>query len=518
MENNEQNSSVESNNNIQPNSGVEPNNVNANNSNEQNNQIIESAASGIESSDSISKPQGNEENMTVKSEVQTPEVNTTKKNTKIIPIAIIGVVLVACLAFGITGFVKKMGNPYHNAVSMVFEALSNSKLLTDSYKTTAEVKFNFTNEELKQMNDVGYKIETSSDFDNLKSFFKMTLLNKGNELFDVSGLLKDNKMYVSSKKLLDKVVYYDAGELLKDSNKIKKDDIEYLLGRLEVGIKNAFDDEKATVVDEKLTINGKEVSVKNNYYLINSSNYVRILKNVILAFSDDKTIEVLSRISGIEKDEIKKYFEEVEKEDTNTNEEANAEQSVKFSIYTKGITKSLVGFAVSLTDEIKASYLVDKDYSIFELIYSNVFSVKAETNDKVTDVKIVYNGKEIASIKVNQPDDNNADITFNVPEYGSIIVKIKYEKISNVEEFDVSNAVTIDSLTEEDLSGMLEKLENIFKDAGIEIEPSDVNIPLISDYTNTNTNNYDLGDYDYNYGSEDLNISNEGIGDFSFGE
>ena len=449
------------------------------------NQIMESAASGIESTQSISQPQGSIENQTVVNE----EAPKGKKKSKI-PVIIIGVLLCCTIVCGVLGFVRKLNTPFESAVSMIFKELSSSKFLSGNYKTTVELSGTSELEELKDFNNFSLKMESSYDKDNLVSLFKATILKDKKELIDLATLLKDNKIYLKSSKLFDKVLYYDLNELIGKST-IKIDDIEFLIDKAEEGLKNAFKDEKLNKETQKIKLNGKENSFTNNYYVITEKASCRIEKNFLKAFADDKTYEVLARLVSVEKSDAQKLIEdsikELEEEEKDADD--NASEGVKFGIYTSGLLNDVAGFNASIPDgetftfvtdgeNVNALFKEDENTYLTAETLNNVTTVEYYNNkekeftatikkDKDNyDIAIIDEGKTAFTIKV-KCDGDNYDITFNVPDIATANMKISYEKIKNVESFDTSNAKLFSDLTSEDSQKMVTNLEKVLEEAGL---------------------------------------------------
>ena len=117
------------------------------------NKIIESAVNGIESSASISKPQGNINNMTIK----TSKIKTKKVNTKLITIVFI-VLFIINLSFGIIGLIAKINNPIHTTVSNIVNLFYGIPYLNDSYKVTTSLNIKTSDSQFKELNNYKYKI------------------------------------------------------------------------------------------------------------------------------------------------------------------------------------------------------------------------------------------------------------------------------------------------------------------------------------------------------------------------
>ena len=234
--------------------------------NSEENKIIESAVNGIESNASISKPQGNINNMTIKKS----KIKTKKVNTKLITIVFI-VLFIINLSFGIIGLIAKINNPIHTTVSNIVNLLSGIPYLNDSYKVTTSLNIKTSDSQFKELNNYKYKIEFMHEKDKLLNLINIILIENDKNLMNINGMIKDNKIYLSSKELYDKVIYYDYGSLLNNS-KFDSNDLEYLKDKVINGIENAFKDENINYETKEITINGKKENVKNSFYVIDKKN------------------------------------------------------------------------------------------------------------------------------------------------------------------------------------------------------------------------------------------------------
>ena len=469
MENNEENkiventvSSGENTVSTAPVGEITENNVTPNvGSTSEENKIIESAVSGIESDSSISQGQADINNQTV-----TPEPVIEEKKKSKLPIIIVCVVLVACLGVGAFFF---LGNakPYEAAINSVFKALNNSKFFSDAYKVTANIKMDMkgaSTEETKIINDFSFKMETEVDKD-MNSYGKYSLMKGNSSILDLVAYFKDNKVYLGADKLTDKILYEDLGSIidLKDV-KYDRSDIDHLLNKLEEALKAAFKDETSNKEDKKITINGKEVTVKNNYYVINSENTRRVITNFVNVFNNEETIKVLAKITNSKAEEIKEELDSVK--DLKDSDFANA-SSIKVCFYTKGLLNELVGFALEVKDTEMVSFVGDGDYSLLKITAGDIGEITAETKDKVTEVKIVSGKQTVLNIKVTEVDDNNATMVINMLDQVTITAEVKYENIKSINTLDTSKAVKSDELTEEDEIKIEENLSKILEEAGL---------------------------------------------------
>ena len=386
-----------------------------------------------------------------------------KKGSKGVITIILGVLFVLTLACGVVGFVKNMGNPYEKSIDTIFKVLKNNRFTEDKVKTISTISINSKDTSVADLSKLSFRIETSDDLDNMKSLIKFALLKEGSEVFDVNALLDGNKIYGSSNKLFDKVVYYELGEDLKNS--INKDDINYLIDKSEEAFKNAFKDEKLKSEKKDVTINGKSQSVKDNYYIVNTDNYSNIMYNYIHTYNDKRVKEILAKFNLFSETEIENLFSDLEE----VKDEKEEMDETRISIYTKGIVNEVVGVNVSIKDKDYVTFLMDGDYSLVELKEDADNKFVAETKDKVTNLSLVMSKSTVLTGKITEVNDDKYNVELSIPDMVDIKIETVFEKLKKFEGIDTSSAVKFDDLKDSDLQKIEENLEKALKDAGIDM-------------------------------------------------
>ena len=417
------------------------------------NTIIESAVNGIESNASISKPQGNINNMTIKKS----KIKTKKVNTKLITIIFI-VLFIINLSFGIIGLIAKINNPIHTTVTNIANLLSGIPYLNDSYKVTTSLNIKTSDSQFKELNNYKYKIEFMHEKDKLLNLINIFLIENDKNLMNINGMIKDNKIYLSSKELYDKVIYYDYGSLLNNS-KFDSNDLEYLKDKVINGIENAFKDENINYETKEITINGKKENVKNSFYVIDKKAHSRIINNFIDTVKDDESIEKISKITGKTQNDIQNFFNEYRSALEKYASSDYDEEDIILNVYSRGITRKNIGFELKLNKQESIKYLKDSNYLLFS-IANDEYDFMIETKDNKTTGYFNYYDENILSFNIDKVKENEYNMNFNSQKLLSINMNIKYEELSNIEEFDISNAVKYENLSENDLNSIMVKLGN----------------------------------------------------------
>ena len=381
--------------------------------------------------------------------------NNKKKGNGLV--VLFGILFVITLGLGVFGFIKHMDSPSSNAIHSVFKTFRKGKFTEGTKSVKADISFVAKDDSLKDLNKISFSIETSSDMDKAISFIKFGLLSDNKDVLDFSTLLKDNKAYVKSEKLTDKILYYDYSEMVK--TELSKEDKDYLVDIIEKAVINAFKDEKVNKEDVKLRINGKEESVKNNYYVYGKDNSKRINNNIFSTLDDDKFIDIVAKMTGEEKAEIKKSITEMKDSD-----DMIFSEGTKICFYTKGLLQTNIGVSIEEKNTV-ISYIVDGDYSIMNAdLYGATFT--AETIKDVTTAKLVVDKKEVFTAKITEKD-NKYDVDADIVDYLNIKAKIEYNDKASISEFDTSNAVSIDKLSSEDMEKIYTNLEKVLTDSGL---------------------------------------------------
>ena len=469
--------------------------------------------------------ENNQINVTNQNEISKESGNNSsnKKNFKLPIIISISVLVVVFLCFGIVGFVKSMNSPFETAVSNIFSSLSKNKYLNGKYKMTSNISYNIKGEGAEELNKLSFKIESSYDRNDLKSFFKAAVLKDNNEVADLKAYVDGKKIYLTAKKIIDKVFYLDIEKYINNENvKITEDDIEFFVNKIEEALKNAFKNQKMYKESKNITINGKKQSVKDNYYIINSSNYKEIEKNMIEVYKNDETYDRLAKITGENKEDIKKMIESSVDSSNELNkiasDELDEKDSVKLHIYTKGLTNSQIGFSLDISNKEYVSYLSDGDYFLFKVGDDENFAFNAENKDNVTDLKFTIiegngNMSNVFTGKIKKINDEEYEMDFNIPDTISVNIKCKIESIKEIEKIDTSNVINIENidsgLTDEDMKTMETNLEKLLEDLGLkELYESSLNSSLVypddKSYEGYDYNN----DYNYKYNDNGLFITN----------
>ena len=405
---------------------------------------------------------------------------------------IIAVILV--LLLGVGGyFGYKMffaTSPYENAITSAFKLLKDNKL-DSSIKVDTSIKFDGKTEDVKFLNDYALNYSVFADAKDSSSLIKLDLLEKGASLIDATLYLKDNKAYIQSKKLTDKTYYLD--DFMPSDATINMDDIYYLADTFERALKDALKDEKATKSDTTLSINGNSIDVKEHLYTINDSNIKRVKTNIInVVLNDQKALEILAKIGGEELSELKKNLEDSKNED-------EASETIKVSVYTKGLLNTFAGFNLEDEDGTTIKYVVngDDESLVISLDKDNRLSIVG--NKESADIKLVTSGQEFITGKVTVKDDVTA-IVINMQDSLTITITMKVEKNASVEAPNTANAIKFEEMTEEDMSAISTKASETFENSELYTILESLfgsNDTIDTDYNydySTNTGDYTIDD------------------------
>lgn len=443
-----------------------------------------------------------------------PTGNPVKKNNKLpIIIAIVAVLLVV-VGVVVVFFVKpKVQKEVLSDPKNVYEATINNlskeinTVITDANyeKGIFDLTLSLDSDIEMLKNYIGYEYGVSLGVDPGKELFELgASVKKDNEL-SLNAFYKNKKLYANLstyQELIDlgEVDVTEFEDLFAELEEIKatidelnisKEDITYLVTKFSSLLVESIDTSKLTQEKETIKLNGKELEVVNNKYLIDYDNAQRTAKFIIEEIAkDNKVLEIFSKISGEEKDDIKEsLLEGLDELSENEVDEETKKQKMYISIYTYGNKNDIIGY--SCKDDIKEMYMYSVDGNFEILIPSESYDFEEEKeviskmiitgtkNGDVTDVVIKVDDTKIAELTVREftaekvdfdytiildeemeikgyvkysanangkKDKYNLEVKVNVPGLGYVTAKLglTLDWESEVSDINVSNAKVLD--------------------------------------------------------------------------
>lgn len=381
----------------------------------------------------------------------------------------------------------------YKGVSKVLEKNKNESLnfdiLNEAFTVNLTGKINSNVEEIEMLNDLTLDLGVGLNYKNKEAVVKATVKNDVKNV-DLDMVFLNNKGYLKSDEIFDKVLILGEYDLFKEmdlsslnsGNLVNLDDLDYLVKRFkDIVLANILKKDVVTT-KEDFTIEGKEYSGKKIVWHLDEEFVNRFIDTVA---SDQELLNILTKLTEKDANDIKEYL----------NEKKNTEVNQDLVFYANSFGKILAGSIKSeevtfsftnLNDEIKGE-IRDKDATLNFVLNGENFSFKytedneevmnlekknndlsikinADGNDIALELKNMKNSKKEASADIKlSVDANNDEEQINLVVTGSISIKVENLNIMNV-----SDAVLVDDLSEEEQMTLIENLMNVLKDFGLE--------------------------------------------------
>lgn len=390
-----------------------------------------------------------------------------KGSFKII-IAIICVILIALMVLLIIlsrsdkpdkVFKTTIDQAKENVASFIDDIFSETTILEDKATTKIDLTFSSNMDELSFLNDYKFMMTQSIDYENKYINAALAIQEKDKLINEMIMYAVNDKLYMDLGEIYDKPL--DLGEYLAFDesyntslfNDVNKDDLKYLITNYLEYFKLSLIKEQFAQEDEEIKINDENIKVKANIYTINAETHEQMNKNIKdKIINDDKMIDILSKISGIDKEEVISNLkgENVnEFVDTAGRSEANMVLSGINNYCATSAMKSQLDGSVDICAD---GVTVDEVSTMVSLGNIEVTKVTYE-NEKVTELVVVSNGitytlqsdgsftssgnEEVISdnieITIYTKPHSNKYLGFNISENNkSIIHYTVYEEIENL--------------------------------------------------------------------------------------
>lgn len=400
----------------------------------------------------------------------------TKKKRSALPIILIVLVLL-----GIGGFLaykfffnkpdKVVKGLINNAYDKFETSLKKYDVKDESVLVNADLTINTNIEGMEDLNGVKFNITSGMDYKNNKFEFGLSYLENDNKVLDALMYLLDKNAYLVLKDIYTTPIKInteeiDFQEITTEAASIKPEDIEFLMKRfknifLESLNMNDFKQSSATI-----TLDGKETKVKKISYTLDGAKAKNLVNNIIDNMSNDKEfMDKLADLSSIDAETLKQQLK-----DSKIDSAPESDGSIKFDIYTKGVTDDFVGMDIGLANSSDIKIRKNNDTTTIEASLSGVImniTIKEESKEKSTmDININVLGQEITGQIVAEEKEvdsktTESKVTFNMKyqeqEIGYIL-NMKEQIGANIADIDISNARAAEEITEEELNQIQQKL------------------------------------------------------------
>ena len=265
------------------------------------------------------------------------------------------------------------------------------------------------------------------------------------------GELKDSY----SSDTLEGMLGNSFNEILTQRKRVSGEDTKYLIDKVRDLLINSLDEDKLYKDDASINIDGTNLKVLAHHYNMDFDNQVRTreyLLNGIL--NDDKSLEIISTMLSVEKEEITEEIEELLKS-SKEYEKQDSDIDYDIVIYTEGLKNDVIGYAINTKNNGSIHYYSKGNY--IELYINNkVESLETEESKDVVlkavgkkngTIKVTYDDKDIANLTIRSLDKKKIDLDYEViiEEDGKYTGIFKFTEDTNAErsKYDIDFSLSI---------------------------------------------------------------------------
>ncbi|MGN1271116.1 MAG: hypothetical protein ACI4UX_03985 [Clostridia bacterium] len=398
-----------------------------------------------------------------KNEELNKEFNEKKPKKKALVFGIILLILII-VALGVMYFIEK-SKPENIYYSAIEKALKTEKTeyksikINTKTKITAEADNNENEEVLKKLGKCIFNFGVQLDSENKREIVKLGLDYE--EKPEISAQLYCNgngEIYAYLNDLFDKYIKIDLEDEQKENlknifestaeqektNKAIKEIKEELKKQLKEI--DSFEQEEATI-----KINDEEQKVKKTSIKFTDEQVCNMLSDIYTNLSENK--EYLECLDDSQKDNLKEVATMIEKIET------NGKNTIKVSLYTKGLLNELIGTNIEL-------YSAKEEQTItIAIVKESKNSYKYDVSMKMIGMKanIVKGEVIIDKEKIDNGEKGKVTLTAEtseIMELGKAKIEIEYDLTYNekVDEVNVENSINVNELTQENILEITTKL------------------------------------------------------------
>lgn len=453
-----------------------------------------------------------------------------KKEKKLWPIIlIIVIILIVGLVCGYyfimmspKNILSKTIDNMYSKVDKIYKSINENKNKEESLKGVTEGNFIITTKSLNINGSAEYYLGYDvSDENNIKAYLGASV--KYNNADPVNGTiyLEKDMIYVLIKEIYNKALginfkskitdttcndstqtdcipessILNPSELFNEENKlyISVDDVKHITDLIKESLKKSINYDKVT----------KSIKTDSGIYFetiynFDSEEQDNVNKGIIDGLkNDDKTLEILAKMYGTTKEEVKKSFDSMDASlgPVKGNSTTSTDSDLKIVLHTGLTDNKLTYFELSgesaglfttingeeITMELKESK--DSKTPVISIKFdNNSFSGEINIEEKsygesivVPGLKITFSVKETKKDKGSEVSSSFAIYSakdLNTPEI-SIAFTINDKQGEEMKTFDKSNSVMTDKLTEEEANKIAENLDKLLDRLGIKLPDED---------------------------------------------
>lgn len=229
---------------------------------------------------------------------------------------------------------------------------------------------------LEQLKGYEFKYKLVTDL-NKEMIDSNWVINKDNKsVLNLDVFLRDKGVILNSKDIYDKYLQVKSNQEIP----FNKVDFNYnilndILRVIKDTILKDLNKEKMSTKKISIKIQNKNVSVFSNNYVLENDDLKKIYQDVMNALiNDNDIVENLADLFNLRKAEIKEVFENLK----NNEKILSSFKKLEFNVFTKGITRKIVGGKILFNNKEIISYTD----------YKNILNINTgTTNDKIDILK-----------------------------------------------------------------------------------------------------------------------------------
>ena len=341
----------------------------------------------------------------------------------------------------------------------------------DTLSVDGDLTINTNIPEFDVLNSEKLSYSYGLDFQNKKLYSGVSLSEDDVKLFDLMFYILNDKSYILFKNI-NRLVRIDADLDTFDTDEVEKidiskDDVRYVIKTYKDIIIESIDKNDLVKSSKTISLSGKDVNVNSLSYTLDKNNYEKFVTSIIdNSLNNNKLLEILAKMSNTEVSEIKKSLEDSK----SSSSFDDFDSKIVFDIFTKGFTNTYVGMDINFDDEMIVQIRDNGNDTnvivLFEGYTLNLVIKNSNYDSYDIDFEFKYEEKGVngnISTSSNRISDNKIENSFsfklNNSNNKNFNITTKYVQVigENIEGIDVSDAVDIDSLTNEDMEEILSK-------------------------------------------------------------
>ncbi len=331
------------------------------------------------------------------------------------------------------------------ALNKDFENNSEKNKFKISGLTTINIDFDKTDNNLKAISDLinNLTIQSIGEFDTKLDIYNINLNTKyeDKEFINLNTYIEENNIYLKLNNLLDKYLKVDNDETKNVTKKnVKITDIKNIINAIIDSLDKTINKQNFNREKDKITIEKQEYDVYNNYLVLKDNEINIFIISILNDLKDNQ--EFL--------DSYKKTFgSDIKEEINNLINQLQQEKIIgtyKFSFYT---TDSLLNSKL-ISIQIDENIENEKTSLIINMPKNDEINIEIVSFDSKASLKVKKNSSTVIFEMLIENNEGKIKLTSN----------FNFEEISSVSKPDLTNAINIQELKEQDAKEIEEKIAN----------------------------------------------------------